>query len=274
MDRVAIERAVEVAKTAARQAGQVVLSYYSSSYDVRHKSADNPVTTADLAANRVLQQTLLQAFPEAGWLSEESADNLERLHRDVVWVIDPIDGTKEFIQGIDEFAVVVALVIKQQVALAVTYNPVRQELVHACRGQGVFCNDRPVQVSTTSHLPKAVVLASRSEMGRGEFARFEAVLTVQPMGSVAYKLAQVAQGKGDMTFSLVRKHEWDICAGTLLVTEAGGRVSDPQGRPFLFNQPDPLRPGVIATNGLLYDQVLQLTQECSASVAVPGRAPQ
>jgi myo-inositol-1(or 4)-monophosphatase len=261
MDQVILAHALEVATQAAHQAGQVILSYYSSSYDVQHKSPDNPVTTADLAANHVLQQTLLGAFPEAGWLSEESTDNPERLHRDMVWVIDPIDGTKEFIQGLDEFTVVLALVVKHQVELAVTYNPARQELVHACRGQGAFCNGHPIRVSTTSHIQNAVVLASRSETGRGEFERFKTHLTVQPLGSVAYKLAQVAQGKGDMTFSLVPKHEWDICAGTLLVMEAGGRVSDPQGRPLLFNQPDPRRTGVVATNGLLYDQVLQLIQK-------------
>jgi myo-inositol-1(or 4)-monophosphatase len=255
------ERALQVATEAARRAGQMILSYYRSRYDVRDKSPDNPVTTADLAANRVLQETLLQAFPEAGWLSEESADAPERLQHDLVWVVDPIDGTKEFIQGLDEFVVVLALVRQHQVELAVTYNPVRQELSHACRGQGAFCNGRPMHVSTTSRLQGAVALASRSEMGRGEFERFKDVLTVQPLGSVAYKLAQVAQGKGDMTFSLVPKNEWDICAGTLLVTEAGGRVSDPQGHPFRFNQPDTLRAGVIATNGLLHDQVLQLTRE-------------
>lgn len=258
-----LDRALDVAMEAARQAGQVILSYYSSSYDVREKSADNPVTTADLAADCVLRETIRNAFPEAGWLSEESVDNPERLQRDMVWVVDPIDGTKEFIQGVDEFVVVVALVIERQVALAVTYNPVAQELMHACRGQGAFCNDCPIQVTSTSRLQDAVVLASRSEIGRGEFERFEDMLTVRPVGSVAYKLAQVAQGKGDMTFSLVPKNEWDICAGTLLVTEAGGRVTDRQGQPFLFNQPDTLRTGVIATNGLLHDQVLQLIQERS-----------
>jgi myo-inositol-1(or 4)-monophosphatase len=260
MDQTVKNQALQVATEAARHAGRVILSYYDSHYDVRDKGKDNPVTTADLAANRILRESLLQAFPEAGWLSEESADNSERLQRDIVWVIDPIDGTKEFIQGIDEFVVVLALVIKHQVELAVTYNPARQELVHACRGQGAFCNDRPIHVSTTSRLQDAVVLASRSEIGRGEFERFKDVLTVQPMGSVAYKLAQVAQGKGDMTFSLVPKNEWDICAGTLLVTEAGGWVTDPHGRPFAFNQPNTLRAGIIATNGLLHEQVLQLTQ--------------
>jgi myo-inositol-1(or 4)-monophosphatase len=255
-----ISQALEIAKEAAHRAGQVILSYYSSQYEVQSKGADNPVTSADLAANRVLQETLVGAFPEAGWLSEESADNQERLLRDWVWVVDPLDGTKEFIQGIDEFVVVVALVVQHQTVVAVTYNPVREELLHACRGQGAFCNGHPIRVKATAHLPGAVVLASRSETGRGEWERFREILTVQPTGSVAYKLAQVAQGKADMTFSLVPKNEWDICAGTLLVSEAGGQVSDPQGHPFLFNQPDPLRTGVVATNPFLYAQLMRLIQ--------------
>jgi myo-inositol-1(or 4)-monophosphatase len=111
-----------------------------------------------------------------------------------------------------------------------------------------------------SHLPGALVLASRSETGRGEWDRFGDILTVRPMGSVAYKLAQVAQGTCDLTFSLVPKNEWDICAGTLLVTEAGGQVTDLQGQPFRFNQAETLRAGVIATNGLLHTQILHLTQ--------------
>ena len=97
-----------------------------------------------------------------------------------------------------------------------------------------------------------------------EWERFRDILTVRPMGSVAYKLAQVAQGLCDVTFSLVPKNEWDICAGTLLVTEAGGQVTDLQGQPFRFNQPETLRAGLIATNGHLHAQVLRLTQTPAA----------
>lgn len=255
-----IQQALATAQEAAHRAGEVILSYYSSSYEIQSKGVDNPVTSADLAANRVLHETLLGAFPEAGWLSEESADNAARLQRDYVWIIDPIDGTREFIQGLDEFVIVVAFVVQQQVEVAVTYNPVRRELWYACRGQGAFCNGQPIHVSPTAHLPGALVLASRSETGRGEWDRFHNILTVRPMGSVAYKLAQVAQGKCDLTFSLVPKNEWDICAGTLLVTEAGGQVTDLQGQPFRFNQPETLRAGIIATNGLLHAQVVCLTQ--------------
>src|SRR5215813_4091782 len=157
-----MQQALAVAKEAAYRAGEVVLSYYRSHYEVQSKGVDNPVTTADLAANHVLRETLLSAFPEAGWLSEESADNTARLQHDYVWIIDPIDGTKEFIQGIDEFVIVVAFVVRQQVEVAVTYNPVRREMLYACRGQGAFCNGQPLHVSPRADLPGALVLASRS----------------------------------------------------------------------------------------------------------------
>ena len=253
-----LPQALDVAKTATRKAGDVIMSYYHARYEVQSKGIDNPVTTADLEANRVLRDTLLQAFPQSGWLSEESADDATRHQREWTWVVDPLDGTKEFIQGIDEFVVSVALVQVDEVRLGVTYNPVRREMVYAQSGHGTFCNDRRVHVSTTDRLQGAVTLASRSETSRGEWSRFEAVLSVQPTGSVAYKLALLAQGKCDTTFSLVPKNEWDICAGTILVTEAGGRVSDPQAQPMRFNQPDPLRQGIVATNGALHAPLFDL----------------
>src|SRR6266705_7198996 len=110
-----MQQALAAAKEAVHRAGEVILSYYSSHYEIQSKGVDNPVTTADLAANCVLRETLLGAFPEAGWLSEESADDAVRLQRDYVWIIDPIDGTREFIQGLDEFVIVIAFVVQKQV---------------------------------------------------------------------------------------------------------------------------------------------------------------
>jgi myo-inositol-1(or 4)-monophosphatase len=113
-------------------------------------------------------------------------------------------------------------------------------------------------VSRTTDLRAARVLASRSEDKRGEWDAYKPHVRVELTGSVAFKLARIAAGDGDATFSLTPKNEWDICAGTLLVTEAGGRVTDRDGQPLRFNQPDPLRPGLVASNGVLHDQLFAL----------------
>ena len=118
-----LRQALTTAREAANKAGETLLSYYTSQYTIQHKSGGNPVTTADIEANTLLQETLLGAFPESGWLSEESADDGERLQKEWVWIVDPLDGTKEFIEGIDEFAVSVALVQGTEPVLAVTCKP-------------------------------------------------------------------------------------------------------------------------------------------------------
>jgi len=250
--------ALKVAQDAAYAAGQVLLSYYSSRYEVYEKVKDNPVTTADLKANELLHKTLLGAFPDAGWLSEESADNPDRMKKEWLWVVDPLDGTKEFIEGVDEFAVSIGLVHEHRPVLAVTYNPPANIRVHCIKGSGTFANDAPVNVTRRKTLAGATVLSSRSETKRGLFDPFKDILDVRPTGSVAHKLAQMASGQGDITFSLVPKNEWDICAGVLLAEEAGATVTDLGGNPFLFNQENTLRNGVVAASDLLYADLFEL----------------
>jgi myo-inositol-1(or 4)-monophosphatase len=250
--------ALGVAKNAARAAGDVLLSYYESRYEVYQKSRDNPVTTADLKANEVLQEMLLGAFPHAGWLSEESVDDPGRMNKEWLWVVDPLDGTKEFIEGIDEFAVSIGLVHENRPVLAVTYNPAADIRVHCLKGSGTFANDTPVAVTGRTTLQGATVLSSRSETKRGLFDPFKDILDVQPTGSVAHKLAQMASGQADVTFSLAPKNEWDICAGVLLAEEAGATVTDLNGNRFLFNQINTLRNGVIAASTLLYPHLFEL----------------
>ena len=147
-----LQDALAAAQEAAHRAGAAVLSYYTSRYAVHHKSGGNPVTTADLEANAVLREALLGAFPESGWLSEESPDDGERLGKEWVWIVDPLDGTREFIQGIDEFALSVALVHGAAPVLAVTYNPAAGRMTHCIRGSGAFLNGRPVRVTDRSQL--------------------------------------------------------------------------------------------------------------------------
>jgi myo-inositol-1(or 4)-monophosphatase len=253
----------EVAIAAAREAGAIVRRHYESGVEVREKGPDSPVTKADLEANACIRRHVAAAFPDDGWLSEETADSTERLGRQRTWVVDPLDGTKEFIQHIPEFCVCIALTEDGRPVVAVEYNPAADRLYVAVRGAGTTVNGAPARVSKTSQVAEARVLASRSEDKRGEWDAFKGRVHVELTGSVAFKLAELSTGAGDATFTLTPKNEWDICAGTLLVEEAGGRVTGLDGRPLVFNQPSPLRPGMIASNGVLHPGLLALIAELS-----------
>ncbi len=254
--------ALEVAVRAAREGGAIVRRYYEGEVSAREKAEERgPVTAADLEANACIREIIAAAFPDDGWLSEETADSTARLGRRRVWIVDPLDGTREFVAHIPEFCVCVALVEEGRPVVAVSYNPAAERLYVAARGAGTMVNGVPVRVSTTSAVADAVVLASRSEDKRGEWDAFKGRVHVRLTGSVAFKLAELATGYGDATFTLTPKNEWDICAGTLLVEEAGGRVTDLEGQPLVFNQRSPLRPGMIASNRLLHEGLRQLIRE-------------
>lgn len=251
-------RELTAAIEAAHAAGAIIRARYEGSYSVREKGRDSPVTEADTDADRRIQALIRGAFTHDGWLSEETRDSPERLGKARVWVVDPLDGTKEFIHHIPEFCVSIALVEHGVPVLGVCYNPIRDELFAAERGSGVTYNRTPVHVSDAGDLATARVLASRSEAARGEWDAFQTSLQVELTGSVAYKLALIAAGRGDATFSLTPKNEWDICAGAGLITEAGGRITNRYGDLLRFNQPDTRQPGIIASNGRLHAPIIAL----------------
>jgi myo-inositol-1(or 4)-monophosphatase len=252
-------RELAIAVEAARAAGKIVRTWYEGDFTVRQKATDSPVTEADLEANHCIRGIISDNFPDDGWLSEETRDSADRLSKARVWVVDPLDGTKEFINHIPEFCVCIALVDVGVPVLGVSYNPAREEMFTASRGGGATLNGAPAHVSAVSDLAAARFLASRSENARGEWDEFKSTLQVELTGSVAYKLALIAAGKGDATFSLTPKNEWDICAGTALITEAGGCITNRYGEPLRFNQrPDTLLPGIIASNANLYAPIVAL----------------
>jgi myo-inositol-1(or 4)-monophosphatase len=213
-------------------------------YETKADRGD-PVTEADRAVDRVLR-TLLPRHGE-GWLSEESVDDAARLDRHRVWVVDPIDGTREFVEGIAEWCISIGLVEDGTPVAGGILNPATGELMLGAVGQGVTYNGAPTTVLDTDDLSEATVLASRSETRRGEWDRFESArFKVQPCGSVAYKMALVAAGRVEATFTLVPKHEWDVAAGTALVRAAGGRVTLADGSEPPFNQRRPRFPNLVA----------------------------
>ena len=201
------ERELEVAVDAARQAGQVVREVYERPFEVQQKSHDNPVTEADLRANECIHAAVIGAFPDDGWLSEETRDSHERLDRRRVWIVDPLDGTKEFTQHIPEFCICIALVHDREPVLGVSYNPVTDELFAAARGHGLRVNGVAARCTTNGDVASARVLASRSEDKRGEWDPYKSLMQVELTGSVAFKLALIAAGRADGTFSLTPKHE-------------------------------------------------------------------
>jgi myo-inositol-1(or 4)-monophosphatase len=211
------------------------------------KAGGDPVTAADEAVDTALRESLPR--DGEGWLSEETADDPARLACRRVWVVDPLDGTKEFVQGIPEWAVSIGLVEDGEPVAGGIFNPATGERVVGARGLGVRLGGESATPSTRPGLAGATVLASRSETGRGEWASFgEAAFVVKPMGSVAYKLARVAAGLDDITWTLVPKNEWDVAAGVALVEAAGGVTWEwPSGKRRRFNAADPLLTGLVAT---------------------------
>jgi myo-inositol-1(or 4)-monophosphatase len=260
-----MERELEVAIEAARAGGAVVRKYYKGEYEIHEKAPDNPLTVADTEADEAIKRIVLENFPNDGWLSEETRDSPERLRKSRVWIVDPLDGTKEFTQHIPEFCVCVALVVGGVVQVGVCYNPATEKLFSARRGAGTSLNGESVRCTPKTDLASAVVLASRSEDKRGEWDAYKGRMQVKLTGSVAYKFALIAAGEADATFSLTPKNEWDICAGTMLVEEAGGVVTDRFGRPLTFNNAKTLLPGLIAAAPALYtpirDIILETTKE-------------
>jgi len=233
------------AELAARDAGVAVMRLFKGKFEVQEKSKNNPVTTADLEANRVIREHLLTTFPKDGWLSEEDIDGSRRLSVPRVWVVDPIDGTKEFIEGVPQFAISIALVVDGRPKVAVVFNPAKGRFYKAVAGQGAYLNDEAIHINPRADINGALLLVSRSEP-RKKFQVFVDCCDIKPVGSIAYRLAKVAGGDGDGTLTFRTIYEWDICAGALMVEEAGGVVVDGDGKAMTFNRQLPKHRGVVA----------------------------
>jgi myo-inositol-1(or 4)-monophosphatase len=246
---------LELAVAAARAAGEAVLRFFRQPHPVHYKAPDQPVTEADLLADSILKDALLRERPGYGWLSEETADSPARLQAQRVWIVDPIDGTRSFVDGYPEFGISVALAEEGLPRLGVVFNPASHELYHATVGGGAFRNGGPIRVSPREAAGGGLILASRSEIRRGEFAPFAGDWRIQPLGSTAYKMVKVADGSGDLYLARGFKSEWDVCAAALIVAEAGGRVTDLGGRELRFNQQDPTFRGILAGNAELHQRM-------------------
>jgi len=250
---VGFEREHAVALAAALRAASEVRTLFRGEYEIREKGHGNPVTEADLRANTVLQDILTREFPAYRWLSEENVKDAHAYGDDPTWVIDPLDGTADFVAGLPEFAVSVALVSEGRARVAAVVNPATGDAWGAREGAGATRNGRPIRVIKATDLAGEKVLVSRSEHRRGDLAAYSSRLRLSPVGSIAYKLCLVASGEGAAVFTYNPRSLWDVAGGALVLAEAGGRVTDGEGRSIDF-RPDQTRvPRIIGAAPGVYE---------------------
>lgn len=269
---------LDAAKAIARAAWEHIRPYYKGEYAVTEKP-DGPATDADLAANAFIVGALSERFPNDGMLSEESEDNEERLTCERVWIVDPIDGTKDFIEGTDDFAIHIGLVERAGEEylpqLGVVYQPVGDLLHFACRDQGAWVEDgqgkverlRVSTVSERSEMTAVITRSHRTERFLVLMDRLGPRKTVT-MGSMGKKMMQVARGAAEFYLNNARGmcKEWDIAPPAVIVEEAGGTVTDLRGRPLAYNRKDPRNhDGLLVSNGPNHESlrrdVLRIEQE-------------
>ncbi len=248
---------------AVREAGATALSYFGNNPRRKTKADGTEVSEADLAANGVLKRRLVADGQAYGWLSEETEDDLTRLNHEKVWMVDPIDGTRAFLNEAAEWTVSAALVIKGKPMLAAVFNPVKDELFHARRGGGTFLNDTRVFVRDPVALDGACLAASpgllRSKRWKQPWGNVEAIW----VNSIAYRLALVAGGLCDGTISMSPKSDWDIVAADLLVREAGGLMTDYSGTGFTYNGTSTTQSSVVAAGPTLHAVLIERTAQAT-----------
>jgi len=246
---------------AVKSAGATALSYFHRDTPVYRKRDGSEVTDADLAVDRELRAALVGARPDYGWLSEESVDDPARLTARRVWIVDPIDGTRAFVLDREQWVISAALVEADRPVAAAIYNPVRDELFTALQGHGARLGGSTIHTSGRDDLHGAHILTPANIARRAGWQGPDApVVETSFVYSIAYRLALVSAGHADGLISLGQKSEWDVAAGTLIVQEAGGRVTTTTGDDYIFNKPEPVCEGALAAPAALHDELLRTLQ--------------
>ncbi len=242
---------------AAQEAGKIARHYFRNDPVVREKQDNQgPVTEADIAVNDMLERDLRAARPDYGWLSEETEDSAARHSAERVFIVDPIDGTRSFIEGKTTFAHALAVARQGVVTAAVVYLPAEDKMFAASRGHGATLNGAPIQVADRSQSENADILTTKVNMAEGNWPGGVPEINRHFRSSLAYRLGLVAQGRFDGMITLRDTWEWDVAAGVLLVEEAGGIPSDRFGATPLFNNRHPQISGILAAGPTLHKDLI------------------
>jgi myo-inositol-1(or 4)-monophosphatase len=232
-DRLARDAAL--LRDSVREAGALALSLFRTELKNWTKGASSPVSEADIRVNDLLESRLRSATPDHGWLSEESVDDERRLGKQLVWIVDPIDGTRGYLAGREDWCVSVALVEDTSPVLAAVFVPASDEFFFAMRGQGATLNDVPVCAATGTELDFSRVAGPKPLVERLSRSGDDIVLHPR-IGSLALRLCRVAQGSLDAAFAGGQSRDWDLAAANLIVQEANGRMTVLSGDTILYNR--------------------------------------
>jgi myo-inositol-1(or 4)-monophosphatase len=252
---------------AMREAGELALRYFGARQTAWTKGDGTPVSEADLAVDALLKDRLLQAFPDHGWLSEETRDSPERLGRRRVWVVDPIDGTSAFLKRDRDWSIAVACIADGRPVVAGVLQPLASRYFDAMSGGGARLDGRPIQTTARRGLEGAKLISKRKFLNTGRWTKPWPEVELGMVASIALRLCHVAMGEFDGVVAAAPKSDWDVVAGDLIVHEAGGRMSDLDGRLMLYNRRETRQKGLLAAGAHLFDQILARTATLEEAIA-------
>lgn len=252
-------------RDAAREGGRIALSFFKRGPQVWMKGGDSPVSEADYAVDRYLRETLTAARPEYGWLSEETADSAGRLAAIRTFVVDPIDGTRAFLDGRSTWCVSIAVVERGRPLAGVLDCPARNEVFTARLGGPSQKDDRPIHVAQP-RVP-AVIAGPKAMLDGADAYLRRAVRRAPYVPSLAYRLAMIAEGSLDATFVKPSAHDWDLAAAELILTEAGGRLYGADGAAPVYASADPRHGALVAGSGELLRSMVEAVAGMTTTTA-------
>ena len=246
-DERAPEADLALLEAAAHQAGELALGYFGQGLETWFKGNKSPVSEADIAVDRFLANRLLSERPDYGWLSEETADDRSRLNCRRVFIVDPIDGTRAFLSGGEEWTISVAVVEGGRPVAGAVYCPIRNEMFTAHAGGGAYLNGNAIQVSSRRDVSGATLTGPHSIVSNTDVlaAGFQ---KTEILRSLAYRLVVVAAGRIDVGTARGGPSDWDLAAADLVVQESGGALIDVDGRVLTYNRPRTGHPALIAAS--------------------------
>ena len=230
-----LARDAALLRETVREAGAMALSLFRTELKNWTKGASSPVSEADIAVNDLIETRLRSATPDYGWLSEESADDQARLEKNLAWIVDPIDGTRGYLAGREDWCVSVALVQDASPVLAAVFAPASDEFFFAARGQGTTRNAIPVHATRGTEMDFSRVAGPKPLVERLNRSSNEIVLYPR-IGSLALRLCRVAEGRLDAAFAGGQSRDWDLAAANLIVQEADGNMTALSGDAILYNR--------------------------------------